>query len=170
MFKIVPTSSVGILQTFGKFTRKVDPGIRFYVPLMQRLSVVSTRLQQETFKFNVKTRDDVFATLGVSVQFRISEADAERAFFALDKPIDQMDAYIENIVRSTVPTLTLDELFAAQDRICTSVAQHVTPNMQQYGYTIQNTLITTVEPDSKVFLFFILLFLICVSKQQNKNR
>ena len=120
-FKFIQTSTTGIVQTFGKFTRTVGPGFRIYIPIVQSITSVSNRLQQETFKFQVKTKDNVFTDLELAVQYRIQQEDSEKAFFSLDDPKKQIDAYIENAVRAKVPGMRLDELFESQDDICKKV-------------------------------------------------
>lgn len=51
------------------------------------------------FKFEVKTKDNVFTKLALAVQYKVEEKNAAKAFFSLDDPIKQMDSYIENVVR-----------------------------------------------------------------------
>ena len=66
-FKFIQTSSTGIVQTFGRFSRTAQPGLRFYFPFIQRLTPVNNRLQQKSISFRgVKTRDNVFTDLGIA--------------------------------------------------------------------------------------------------------
>lgn len=149
-FKFIQTSQTGIVQTFGKFTRTVGPGLRLFVPFIQSITPVSNRLVQETFKFETKTRDNVFAKLGIAIQYQIKEENTEKAFFSLNRPVDQIDSYVENVVRAQVPRMRLDELYESQDQICKSVSETLLVQMEQYGFSIVNTLVTEIEPDSRV--------------------
>ena len=115
MFKFISTSTTGVCQTFGRFTGTKGPGLRFYIPFVQRITPVSNRLTQDSFNFEVKTKDNVFATLGLCVQYQIKPQNTEKAFFSLANPSEQLDAYIENVVRAQVPKMKLDELFESQD-------------------------------------------------------
>lgn len=149
-FKFISTSTTGVLQTFGKFTKTVGPGLQLYVPFIQKITPVSNRLTQDTFKFEVKTKDNVFATLELAVQYKISPDNTEKAFFSLDDPKQQIDAYIENVVRSRTPRMKLDELFESQNDICRSVSEELSDKMKDYGYTIENTLVTGINPATAV--------------------
>lgn len=51
---------------------------------------------------------------------------------------------------SSVPKLTLDELFEKKDEIALEVQKQVAEEMSTYGYIIVKTLITKVEPDAEV--------------------
>ena len=149
-FKFIQTSTTGIVQTFGKFTKIVGPGLNFYLPIVQKITPVSNRLSQNNFNFEVKTKDNVFAKLNLAVQHRISPENTEKAYFSLSDPIDQIDAYIENVVRAKVPKMTLDELFESQDDICHSVSESLSKKMEKHGYSIENTLVTNIEPSHDV--------------------
>jgi regulator of protease activity HflC (stomatin/prohibitin superfamily) len=146
----IKTSTTGVKQTFGKFTGIVKPGLNWYVPFVQTIIPVSNRLQQSTFDFEVKTKDNVFARLNLAVQYKIYPENTEKAYFSLDNPINQIDAYIENVVRSKVPGMTIDALFESQDDICQRVSESLCEKMERYGYTIENTLVTNIEPSKDV--------------------
>jgi len=91
----------------------------------------------------VKTKDDVFAELAIKVH-------STKAFFSLEDPKSQIYAYIENVVRSRAPHLTLNDLYQEQDAIETSVSERLSGRMKEHGYTIANTLITSIDPAAKV--------------------
>ena len=66
------------------------------------------------------------------------------------RPEEQIKSYIEDALRSSVPKLTLDELFEKKDEIALEVQKQVAEEMSTYGYIIVKTLITKVEPDAEV--------------------
>jgi regulator of protease activity HflC (stomatin/prohibitin superfamily) len=149
-FKFIQSSTSGIVQTFGKYTRTVGPGLRFHLPVIQTITPISHRLHQDTFRFEVKTSDHSFAKLSLAVQYKVEPHNASKFFFSLDDPVQQMNAYIENVVRAKVPHMTLDELFESQDEICEKVSSTVAKKMEEHGITIANTLVTEIEPDAEV--------------------
>lgn len=150
MLRFIESSTTGIVQTFGRFTRIAHPGLHFYIPFIQRISPISNRLHQEEFCFEVKTADDVFAKLSIKTQFRIKPENSETAFFSLDDPHNQIYAYIENVVRSKAPHLTLNDIYKEQDTIESAVAERLSSRMEEHGFTIINTLITSIDPAPKV--------------------
>lgn len=149
-FKFIQTNTTGILQTFGKFTRTVEPGLRFYIPVFQSLTPVSNRLVQDKFNFETKTKDNVFVKLRLAIQYHTKPEDTKQAFFSLDNPHDQIDSYVENVVRAKVPTMKLDELFESHNDICESVSRRLKDKMITYGFTIENTLVTDIDPSHDV--------------------
>lgn len=146
----IDTNTTGILQTFGKFSGTKAPGLRFYIPIMQTMSIVSNKLEQLGFNFEVKTKDDVFLNLGLKVQYQVMPEDSSKAFFLLSSPENQMDAFIENAVRSIVPQMTMNQVFESQNDICGQVNDRLATKMANYGFTIRDTLVTSIQPPKEV--------------------
>ena len=109
--KLIPSMNSGIVQTFGKFSRIASPGLNFFLPGVQSITLVSNRLCENTCRVQVRTADKVFPTLDISLQYRIRPEDSAKAFFELNDPINQMISYSENTVRRIASSLTLDQLF-----------------------------------------------------------
>ncbi len=150
MATFIKTATTGVVTTFGKFTTTCKPGLKFYVPFLQRIFHVSNRTQQKEFQFRVKTKDDVFAKLSLAIQFKIKEENTEKAFFSLDDPISQMSSFVENSIRSQAPLTTLTGMFESFDSIGSIVSIDLSRKMNEHGYTIENILMTGIEPDSEV--------------------
>lgn len=150
MFKFIQTSHTGIFTTFGKFNSMRKPGLNFYIPIVQNIVIVSNQLHEQTYTFEVKTKDNVFANLIVALQYRIKEENSSIYHYSMRNPQHQMGSYIENIIRVTVPQMTLDELFESQNEISQNIINNVSNKMEQNGITIENTLIKNIDPDAEV--------------------
>ena len=61
-----------------------------------------------------------------------------------------MRNYVFDVVRSTLPNLTLDEAFESKDDVALAVKQQLSHVMESYGYTILQSLVTDLTPDSRV--------------------
>lgn len=149
---IVKQQSVAIIERFGKFAGTAGSGIHFKLPF--GIDAIATRLPlrllQGEILVETKTKDNVFVTMNVATQFRINETNVVDAYYKLARPEDQIKSYIEDALRSSVPKLTLDELFEKKDEIALEVQSQVAEEMSSYGYIIVKTLITKVEPDAEV--------------------
>lgn len=49
--------------------------------------------------------------MNVATQYRVNELNVTDAYYKLMRPEAQIKSYIEDALRSSVPKLTLDELF-----------------------------------------------------------
>ncbi|MFX3949968.1 SPFH domain-containing protein, partial [Streptococcus suis] len=72
------------------------------------------RLQSEIV-VETQTQDNVFVTMNVATQYRVHENNVTDAYYKLMHPEAQIKSSIEDALRSSVPKLTLDELFEKKD-------------------------------------------------------
>jgi regulator of protease activity HflC (stomatin/prohibitin superfamily) len=150
-FACVRTQEVGIVEDLGQFKRLLDPGLHFLVwPLQSVVGTLSLRIQQLDVICETKTKDNVFVQVAVAVQYRVLVSSAYDAYYRLTDPRNQIQSYVFDVVRSTVPKMELDEAFASKDEIAAAVLSQLKDVMHEYGYEIRNTLVTDLSPDSKV--------------------
>ncbi|HEN4385045.1 TPA: SPFH domain-containing protein [Streptococcus agalactiae] len=149
---VVKQQTVAIIERFGKYQKTATSGIHIRVPLgIDKIAArVQLRLLQSEIIVETKTKDNVFVTLNIATQYRVNESNVTDAYYKLIKPEAQIKSYIEDALRSSVPKLTLDELFEKKDEIALEVQHQVAEEMSTYGYIIVKTLITKVEPDAEV--------------------
>ncbi|MDV5973141.1 UNVERIFIED_CONTAM: SPFH domain-containing protein [Streptococcus canis] len=149
---VVRQQSVAIVERFGKYQKTATSGIHVRLPFgIDKIAArVQLRLLQSEIIVETKTKDNVFVTLNVATQYRVNEQNVTDAYYKLMKPESQIKSYIEDALRSSVPKLTLDELFEKKDEIALEVQHQVAEEMSTYGYIIVKTLITKVEPDAEV--------------------
>lgn len=149
---VVRQQSVAIIERFGRYQRLSSSGMHFRLPLgIDKIAArVQLRLLQSEIIVETKTQDNVFVTMNVATQYRVNENNVTDAYYKLMRPEAQIKSYIEDALRSSVPKLTLDELFEKKDEIALEVQKQVAEEMSTYGYIIVKTLITKVEPDAEV--------------------
>ncbi|WP_099832732.1 SPFH domain-containing protein [Streptococcus suis] len=149
---VVKQQTVAIIERFGKYQKISTSGINFKIPF--GVDVIAARIQlrmlQSEIVVETKTQDNVFVTMNVATQYRVNENNVTDAYYKLMHPEAQIKSYIEDALRSSVPKLTLDELFEKKDEIALEVQKQVAEEMSTYGYVIVKTLITKVEPDAEV--------------------
>jgi regulator of protease activity HflC (stomatin/prohibitin superfamily) len=150
-FYTVSTAQVAIVTRFGKFLRVAEPGLNWKWPFIDRVAGrVSLRVNQISLTMETKTKDNVFVTIPISVQNRVRPEKAFDAFYRLSDPVQQIQAYVEQVILGHVPGMTLDEVFASQSGIAAAVKQELDADMAGFGYEIVNVLVTDIVPDAKV--------------------
>lgn len=149
---VVRQQTVVIIERFGKYQTTSGSGIHVRLPFgIDKIAArIQLRLLQSEIVVETKTKDNVFVTLNVATQYRVNEQNVTDAYYKLMRPEAQIKSYIEDALRSSVPKLTLDELFEKKDEIALEVQHQVAEEMSTYGYVIVKTLITKVEPDAEV--------------------
>ena len=148
----VKERNVAILNRFGRFYKVAPPGC-VCTPCCCGVQVsgqLSLRVRQLNVPAETKTKDDVFVTFRISVQYQVTDGQEYNAFFKLQDPARQIGAYVCDVVRSTVPKLNLDQVFETKEEIATSVSEELSKTMKDLGYVIKQALVTDIEVDPNV--------------------
>ena len=150
MFTVHTQENV-IVERFGKFRRVARPGLNFKAPFVDSTTrPISLRIQQLEVNIESKTKDNVFVTVPVAVQYVIKEEQVVDAYYRLSNPENQIRSYVFDTVRSALSGLELDEAFESKDDIARSVENTLSVRMQEFGFNIVNTLVQDISPDARV--------------------
>lgn len=147
----VDSGKLGVVEQFGKYQRTVLPGINCLMwPMEVMATTVSTRLMELNVECETKTEDDVFVNCVISVQYKVIPEKVRDATYKLSNTHSQIRAYVFDVVRSTLPRMTLDAAFEAKEEISQQVRSQLSNAMEEYGFVIENALVTDINPDAKV--------------------
>ncbi len=151
IFFTVRTQENVIVERFGKFKKVAKPGLNIKTPFIETTTKpISLRVRQLEVNIETKTKDNVFVTIPVAVQYVIGEDNVVDAYYKLDNPEEQIRSYVFDTVRSSLSTMTLDTAFESKDDIASAVESRLSESMERYGFRIVNTLVTDISPDQKV--------------------
>ncbi|CAL5325126.1 hypothetical protein CsSME_00004298 [Camellia sinensis var. sinensis] len=148
----VDQSTVAVREHFGKFDDVLEPGCHcipwyFGYKLAGKLSL---RLQQLDVRCETKTKDNVFVNVVASIQYRALSGKGADAFYKLSNTKVQIQAYVFDVIRASVPKLDLDSAFEQKNDIAKAVEEELEKAMSAYGFEIVQTLIVDIEPDIHV--------------------
>ncbi|KAL0416414.1 hypersensitive-induced response protein 1 [Sesamum indicum] len=148
----VDQSTVAIKERFGKFDEVLEPGCHCLPWFLgsQLAGHLSLRLQQLDVRCETKTKDNVFVNVVASIQYRALADKASDAFYKLSNTRSQIQAYVFDVIRASVPKLNLDDAFEQKNEIAKAVEDELEKAMSAYGYEIVQTLIVDIEPDEHV--------------------
>lgn len=147
------TGSVRLVERCGKFNHITSPGLSFLICCVDSASEpLSMRLQQLEVACETKTKDNVFISIKVSIQFQITKDDQSmyNAYYRLSNPRAQIESYVFDVVRATVPKIDLDGVFLEKEEIARQVGENLKENFSSFGYEILATPITEIEPAPEV--------------------
>ncbi|CAM6097938.1 unnamed protein product [Calypogeia fissa] len=148
----VDQSTLAVKERFGKFGGIMEPGCHC-VPWCCGFNVagiLSLRVQQLDVRCETKTKDNVFVVVVASVQYRALKDSAYDAFYKLTNPKAQIQSYVFDVVRASVPKMLLDDVFEQKSEVAKNVETELEKAMGTYGYEIVQTLIVDIEPDASV--------------------
>ncbi|CAK7323060.1 unnamed protein product [Dovyalis caffra] len=148
----VDQSTVAIKEKFGRFNDVLEPGCHCLPWFLgsQIAGHLTLRLQQLDVRCETKTKDNVFVNVVASVQYRALADKASDAFYKLSNTRTQIQAYVFDVIRASVPKLNLDDAFEQKNEIARAVEEELEKAMSAYGFEIVQTLIIDIEPDENV--------------------
>ena len=132
-FVCVRTQEVGVVEDLGQFKQLLDPGLHCITwPLQGVVARLSLRIQQLDVVCETKTKDNVFVQVAVAVQYRVLVDNAYDAYYRLTDPRNQIQSYVFDVVRSTVPKMELDEAFASKAEVAAAVLSQLKDVMKDF--------------------------------------
>jgi len=140
----------GVKQSWGKYTANLGPGCHFYNCCYQQITPLSIRIVQVDVDTDTKTFDNVSVGVKTAVQYAVQPDKVQEAYFGLTDPKKQMAAYVDDVVRSELPTLTLDEAYEAKTVMADNITKVLAETMAPFGFQIIKVLITDLQPDARV--------------------
>ncbi|XP_042976527.1 hypersensitive-induced response protein 1-like isoform X1 [Carya illinoinensis] len=148
----VDQSNVVVREHFGKFDDVLEPGCHCLPWCLgyQVAGSLSLRVQQLDVRCETKTKDNVFVNVVASIQYRAIAEKASDAFYRLSNTRGQIQSYVFDVIRASVPKLNLDAVFEQKNDIAKAVEEELEKAMSTYGFEIVQTLIVDIEPDVQV--------------------
>jgi regulator of protease activity HflC (stomatin/prohibitin superfamily) len=142
---------IAVIERFGKFDSLKGPGLScIFFPVCNRVGEVTVRVQQLNVRVDTKTRDNVFVSIVVAVQFEVLKDKVFEAFYKLSNPAVQINSYVFDVVRATVPKLDVDQVFESKEHIAQDIEDQLGAMMRSFGFRIHECLIIDIDPDDKV--------------------
>ncbi len=111
---------------------------------------VNLRIQQLDVEVETKTLDNIFVRVMVSAQYNVLPDKDYDAFYRLDDPVNQIKAFVFDVVRARVPKMKRDDVFEKKDEVAGAVKMELSQVMDDFGYGIVKTLVTDIDPDAMV--------------------
>merc|ERR1712083_116894 len=111
---------------------------------------VSLALRQLDCKSECKTKDNVTMSVITAVQYRVVKDQVKTAVFDIVEPEKLMRAEVDSILRSTLPSMDLDDAYSAKEKMNSDILASVRAAMGAFGYDVVKVLITDLLPERSV--------------------
>ena len=143
---IVPQSHCVVIERFGKFSRMQRAGIRFRLPLLEKVRYVDnwgpvankegwiiemTEQQTDTPSRQCHTKDNVPVTANASVYWRIT--DPRRAIYEVDVLPAAVSDVALNALRSNIGALELDTVLSERHELNQKIAAQLSETAKKWG-------------------------------------
>jgi len=99
---------------------------------------------------DTKTKDNVTVRVECAIMFKVNDQMCSEAFYKVQNVQQQISAFVDDEVRSELPTMTMDEAYESKSQMADAVMATLQASMQEYGLIIVKCLVVDLQPDRKV--------------------
>ena len=156
IFVITPQQHVRVLETFGRYSgyRPAGLSIKRPWPLQIARRPFSLQTKQIALQLGVKSKDNAFVTMPISLQYRVIPSAVKAAFYELQDPEKQIESYVATEARAVAAAKTFDQLYTDRDEFTQTVRESLDEAMNGYGYEIRAVLIDDPRPTEEMISAF----------------
>jgi regulator of protease activity HflC (stomatin/prohibitin superfamily) len=143
----------GIQETLGKYTRFVQPGLGFQIPLIHYIRVRDIREHtMDIHPQSVITKDNVEITVDGIMWVRPSadEESIKRTFYNIDDWKRAVVQLAMTNLRQEFGDLTLDESLVAREKIATNLKSVLSAFTVEWGLTVSKVEIRLIDPPEDI--------------------
>lgn len=142
--KVVNQYERGVVLTLGKFTGVREPGLRFIVPVIQRMIRVDVRsMPIDVPKQEVITRDNVTAAVDAVVYIRA--VDSAKAVLETTNYVYATSQFAQAALRDVTGNVELDDLLSKREEISQQIKEIVDRQTDQWGVDVESVRIQNIE-------------------------
>ncbi len=147
MFKIIRQYESGVKFRFGKYVRKLEPGLRLVIPVIHEVKIIDLRtITQDVPQQKCITKDNVTITINAVVYFKVS--DAEKALLEVKNAFFAVTQLAQTTLRNSIGGYELDELLSKLKVISKEIKDIVDLETDPWGIKVEKVEIKDIKlPD-----------------------
>ncbi len=153
----VNQGTVAIITLFGKYKRILLPGLRFRIPLIERIyRRVSIQNQSIELEFQAVTIDQANVYFKSMILYSVQNSDEEtmkKVAFKFISNKDLMQALVRTVegsIRAYVATKRQAEVLTARREIVDYVKEQIDHSLEEWGYHLQDLQINDITFDQQI--------------------
>ncbi|MGE4319986.1 MAG: slipin family protein [Acholeplasmataceae bacterium] len=147
MFRIIRQYESGVKFRFGKYVRKLEPGLRLVIPVIHEVKIIDLRtITQDVPQQKCITKDNVTITINAVVYFRVN--DAEKALLEVKDAFFAVTQLAQTTLRNAIGGYELDELLSNLKVISKEIKDIVDLETDPWGIKVEKVEIKDIKlPD-----------------------
>jgi regulator of protease activity HflC (stomatin/prohibitin superfamily) len=142
--KVVNQYEQGVVLTLGRFKGIRQAGLRFIVPVFQRMIKVDIRTNTiDIPKQEVITKDNVTINVDAVVYFKV--LDVEKAVLETTNYIYATSQFAQAALRDVTGNIELDSLLGKRDMVSDQIKAIVDKQTEKWGVDVENVKLQNIE-------------------------
>ncbi|MDO4713905.1 MAG: slipin family protein [bacterium] len=137
MVRVVNQYERKVVLTFGKYTRKLTPGLNLIIPMVEQTINVDIREKAvDVPSQEAMTKDNISCTINAVIYYRIKEDQVERSVLNVRNLDYAMAQFALTTMRNIVGQFELDELLANREEAATKIKMIVDEKSDAWGVDV----------------------------------
>ena len=142
--KIINQYERGVVLTLGRYSGLREPGLRYVIPIFQRMLTVDIRSTPiDVPKQEVITKDNVTVGVDAVVYFRV--IDAPKAVLETTNYVYATSQFAQAALRDVTGNVDMDDLLAKREQISEQIKTIVDAETDRWGIDVENVKIQNIE-------------------------
>ena len=142
--KVVNQYERGVMLTLGRFTGVRQPGLRYVVPVFQKMMKVDVRsMPIDVPKQEIITKDNV--TVGVDAVVYLRVIDSAKAMLETTNYVYATSQFAQAALRDVTGNVDLDDLLAKREEISQQIKTIVDSETDKWGIDVENVKVQNIE-------------------------
>lgn len=127
----------GILFTFGKFSKILNPGWNIVIPIIQNFKKVDIRTKAvDVPEQDAITKDNVSVRINAVIYYKVF--DASKAILEVENYFYAVEQLAQTTMRNAVGAVTLDELLTEREKISENICKIIDEASDPWGIKVEN--------------------------------
>ncbi|RLV91581.1 hypothetical protein JA1_003768 [Spathaspora sp. JA1] len=148
-YREVDQGQVGLIQTFGRLTRTVEPGLSYVNTWSEKLTKVSIKINiREIPAQKCFTKDNVSVIITSVVYYNI--IDPQKAIYSISDINSAIIERTQTTLRDVIGGRTLQDVVEKREEIAESIEQIISKTAFDWGVNIESILIKDLTLPDKV--------------------
>ncbi len=142
--KVVNQYERGVVLTLGKFSGIKDPGLKYVIPIFQKLIRVDIRTNTiDIPKQEVITQDNVTVGVDAVVYFNVTEP--AKATLSVANYVYATSQFAQAALRDVSGNVDLDSLLSKRDEVSSQIKVIVDKQTENWGINVESVKVQNIE-------------------------
>ena len=142
--RIIQQYETGVVFQLGRYSRTLQPGLNFIIPIIEDARVVDMRvLTNDIPKQQAITKDNVPVSINGVVYFQV--VDAQTAVIKVQSYLYAVSQYAQAALRDVVGGMTFDDLLAERQKIGDEIEAIIQKQAENWGLKVSAIKILDVD-------------------------
>lgn len=143
-FRVINEYERGVVFRLGRYVGQKDPGLKWLIPLVERMVVVDLRVvARDVPPQDIITRDNVSVKVNAVIYFRVMQPD--KAIIQVENFLYATSQLAQTTLRSILGQVELDELLADREKINAKLQEEIDIKTDPWGIKISDVELKHVD-------------------------